>query len=291
MREQGRYVKYVFPFVDCAIKYYVRMRRPVRMSDIIRCMREGYKDKFSIKSVGKVYRIKDSAKEYGYIREVEVGRRRGRPISRYVPTISGLVDLAIYRDLKRVFRDAVDELSPHSLLCLLRVTRITMLMNMLYAMLEAILFSRAMGKGAIDQYPRLTMKCRESTIMCAASLSSRSLNIVDLISYSLTPCLLKCLSYIDAVVEESLRGSEDFRKAYVEYMRKKIFIELITLKALAGIEVRDLSPEYYVDIETLIQNFSPWNIWGRYISYGKPTDPLRPVISIIGVACNTMARS
>ena len=34
------------------------------MSDIIRCMREGYKDKFSIKSVGKVYRIKDSAKEY-----------------------------------------------------------------------------------------------------------------------------------------------------------------------------------------------------------------------------------
>jgi hypothetical protein len=67
-------------------------------------MREGYKDKFSIKSVGKVYRIKDSAKEYGYIREVEVGQRRGRSISRYVPTISGLVDLAIYRDLKRVPR-------------------------------------------------------------------------------------------------------------------------------------------------------------------------------------------
>jgi hypothetical protein len=55
MQEQGRsrYVKYVFPFVDCAIEYYVRMRRPARMSDIIRCMREGYKDKFSIKSVGK----------------------------------------------------------------------------------------------------------------------------------------------------------------------------------------------------------------------------------------------
>jgi len=69
MQEQGRsrYVKYVFPFVDCAIKYYVRMRRPVRMSDIIRCMREGYKDKFSIKSVGKVYRIKDSAKEYCWL--------------------------------------------------------------------------------------------------------------------------------------------------------------------------------------------------------------------------------
>ena len=41
-----------------------------------------------------------------------MGRRRGRPISRYVPTISGLADLAIYRDLKRVFKDAVDELPP-----------------------------------------------------------------------------------------------------------------------------------------------------------------------------------
>ena len=45
-----------------------------------------------------------------------MGRRRGRPISRYVPTISGLADLAIYRDLKRVFKDAVDELPPLSTL-------------------------------------------------------------------------------------------------------------------------------------------------------------------------------
>jgi hypothetical protein len=114
-----RYSKYMFPFVDCVIRLYSELGKPVPISDVEDCMR----DIHALRSTGGQYEGRDAALDNGFVIGVPVGRR-----TRYVPTMEGVVSTGLYFGLLNVTND----IPVGNIPCLLKLLRINLGLNRLW---------------------------------------------------------------------------------------------------------------------------------------------------------------
>jgi hypothetical protein len=114
-----RYSKYMFPFVDCVIRLYSELSKPVPISDVEDCMR----DIHALRSTGGQYEGRDAALDNGFVIGVPVGRR-----TRYVPTMEGVVSTGLYFGLLNVTND----IPVGNIPCLLKLLRINLGLNRLW---------------------------------------------------------------------------------------------------------------------------------------------------------------
>jgi hypothetical protein len=124
-----RFSIYMFPFVDCMIRLYSELGKPVPISDVEDCMRDIY----ALRSTSGLYDGRDAALDNGFVISVSVGRR-----TRYVPTAEGVVNTAIYLALKEKFNNAIDSLSPDLLAYLHECLRISLVTIMIPKIIQSI---------------------------------------------------------------------------------------------------------------------------------------------------------
>jgi len=124
-----RYSRYMFPFVDCVIRLYSELGKPVPISDVEDCMR----DIHALRSTGGQYEGRDAALINGYVKTEPVGGR-----TRYVPKAEGVVNTAIYLALKEKLNDTIDSLSPDLLAHLLECLRISLVTIMISKVIQSI---------------------------------------------------------------------------------------------------------------------------------------------------------
>jgi hypothetical protein len=124
-----RYSRYMFPFVDCVIRLYSELGKPVPISDIEDCIR----DIHALRSTGGQYEGRDAALVNGYVKTEPVGGR-----TRYVPKAEGVVNTAIYLALKEKLNDTIDSLSPDLLAHLLECLRISLVTIMIPKIIQSI---------------------------------------------------------------------------------------------------------------------------------------------------------
>ncbi|KUO82563.1 MAG: hypothetical protein AT714_00970 [Vulcanisaeta sp. OSP_8] len=124
-----RYSKYMFPFVDCVIRLYSELGKPVPISYVEDCMR----DIHALRSTGGQYEGRDAALDNGYVKTEPVGGR-----TRYVPKAEGVVNTAIYLALKEKLNDTIDSLSPDLLAHLLKCMRISLVTIMISKVIQSI---------------------------------------------------------------------------------------------------------------------------------------------------------
>jgi hypothetical protein len=124
-----RYSKYMFPFVDCVIRLYSELGKPVPISDVEDCMR----DVHGKKSTGGLYEGKDTALDNGYVKTKSVGGW-----TRYEPTAYGVVHTAIYLALREKFDNAIDSLSPDLLAHILECVRTSLVTIIIPKVIQSI---------------------------------------------------------------------------------------------------------------------------------------------------------
>jgi hypothetical protein len=217
-----RFNKYVFPFVDSVVWLYYRSKRPVPISDIVDWM----KYRHGISGVRNVYEGRDAALEDGYVEEVRVGKW-----VRYVPTVDGAVDAGIYIGLQNSRRGS--GILIDSVPCALRIVRVALLMYVMVRVFDYV-------NGYVNA--KRPLRLRE----WVESIRNRYKEY-----NSVAPIDEVVNDVVEAVVGEVVDwvGGEESLEEYLDYFAYDVFFDLVTLKALAGVEVRGLKPEHYLEIE------------------------------------------
>jgi hypothetical protein len=213
--------KYVFPTTDCVVAKYAKLGRPADFSGLLRCLEDFHwiRGKRSL-DIGLSVGI-----ENGFIREVWVGRRRG-----YVPSMEGVVYTGIYFGLEKAKVTFPTDVLP----CLLNILRNFLMLKVAFRLYEVHDDSRLFVPQVTDE------------------VVGRVKEVLG--RYGVDDGVARDVVYtVMAHVHKQLFESELYKK-YEDYTRDDLIIDLVTLKALAGVEVRDLTPKGFKEVMKRIED-------------------------------------
>jgi hypothetical protein len=270
-RARYRFNRYLFPFVDSVVRLYYRLKKPVPISDIADWLR----DEYGISGVRNVYEGRDAALEDGYVAEVRVGKW-----VRYVPTADGAVDAGIYSGLQHGQRGGgilIDRVP-----CALRIVRVALLMYIMGRVFDYVNgYVNAKRPLRLGEWLKL-IKNKYKEYNSVAPIDE----VID--------------DVVDAVADEVVDwvGGEESLEEYLEYFAYDVFFDLVMLKALAGVGVRGLKPEHYLEIEWRVA-FDTVNLvnygysgWGDEVrsSLKLVIKPALFMRALLDSVCNSMVR-
>ncbi len=236
--------KYVLPTTECVVAKYAKLNRPADFSGLLRCLEDFHwiRGKRSL-DIGLRTGI-----ENGFIREVWVGRRRG-----YVPTMEGVVYAGIYFGLKKALirtgkgagegnrkekekevEEWLNESFTGVLPCLLNILRYFLILKVAFRLYEVHDDSRIFVPQVTDE-----MVGRVKEVLGRYGVGE--------------DVARDAVFTVMAYVHKQLFESELYKK-YENYTRDDLFVDLVALKALAGVEVRELAPEDYKEVMVRIED-------------------------------------
>jgi hypothetical protein len=213
--------KYVFPTTDCVVVKYAKLGRPADFSGLLRCLEDFHwiRGKRSL-DIGLSVGV-----ENGFIREVFVGRRRG-----YVPTMEGVVYAGIYFGLEKAKVTFPTDVLP----CLLNILRNFLMLKVAFRLYEVHDDSRLFVPQVTDE-----VVGRVKEVLGRYGVGEGDArNVVYIVM---------------AHVHKQLLESELYKK-YEDYGRRDLLIDLVALKALAGVEVRGLAPEGFKAVMVRVED-------------------------------------
>jgi hypothetical protein len=213
--------KYVFPTTDCVVAKYAKLGRPADFSGLLKCLEDFHwiRGKRSL-DIGLRVGV-----ENGFIREVFVGRRRG-----YVPTMEGVVYTGVYFGLEKAKLTFPTDVLP----CLLNILRNFLMLKIAFRLYEVHDDSRIFVPQVTDE------------------VVGRVKEVLG--RYGVDEGVARDVVYtVMAHVHKQLLESELYKK-YEDYNKDDLLIDLVALKALAGVEVRNLTPKRFKKVMVRIED-------------------------------------